>query len=238
MGVAIITGGSRGIGAATVALFRSAGYRVAFLYREQARAAEALAQKTGAIALRADVACRGQVESAFKRAQDELGPADVLINNAGIAQFRLFDEISPQDFRRMIAVNLEGVFNGCQAVAPGMVSRRRGCILNVSSVWGLMGASCEVHYSASKGAVISLTRALAKELGPSGVRVNCVAPGVILTDMNRDVDEAAMQDLAARTPLGRPGQPEEVAAALLYLAGEGASFITGQVLAVDGGFSI
>jgi 3-oxoacyl-[acyl-carrier protein] reductase len=136
-----------------------------------------------------------------------------------------------------MSVNLDGVFYCAQAVAPEMISQKSGCILNVSSVWGVLGASCEAHYAASKGAVIALTKSLAKELGPSGIRVNCVTPGVIRTDMNRDLDEAALGDLADRTPLGRLGEASEVADALVFLAGERASFITGQVLGVDGGFA-
>jgi 3-oxoacyl-[acyl-carrier protein] reductase len=236
-GVAVVTGGSRGIGAAAVEAFHQAGYHVAFLYRRDDMAAAALSQKTGALALRADVADGAQVEAAFARVRAALGFVDVLVNNAGIAQFSLFDQITREDWQRMMAVNLDGVFHCTQAVVRQMVSRRRGCILNVSSVWGICGASCEAHYCAAKGGVIALTRSLAKELGPSGVRVNCVAPGVIQTEMNRDLDEAALADLCDRTPLGRLGRPEEVADALLFLAGERASFITGQILGVDGGFA-
>lgn len=235
-GAMVVTGGSRGIGAAAVEAFRAAGYRVAFFYRERSDAAEALSAKTGALALRADVADRTQVNTAFAQVRAALGPVDVLVNNAGIAQFSLFDQITEQDWRRMMSVDLDGVFHCAQAVVPEMVSRRKGSILNVSSVWGVYGASCEVHYSAAKGAVIAMTRALAKELGPSGVRVNCVAPGAIMTDMNRELDGEALRDLAERTPLGRLGKPKEVADALVFLAGAGASFITGQILGVDGGF--
>jgi 3-oxoacyl-[acyl-carrier protein] reductase len=235
--VAVVTGGSRGIGAAAVEAFCSAGYRVAFFNRQDDGAAAQLAEKTGALAIRADVADRLQVDEAFSQVRARLGAADVLVNNAGIAQFRLFDEISDEDWHRMMSVNLDGVFYCTRAVAPEMISRKFGCILNVSSVWGVWGASCESHYAASKGAVIALTKSLAKELGPSGIRVNCVAPGVIRTGMNRDLDEDALRDLKERTPLQRLGEAREVADALVFLAGEGAKFITGQVLGVDGGFS-
>jgi 3-oxoacyl-[acyl-carrier protein] reductase len=235
-GVAVITGGSRGIGAAAVAAFQASGYRVAFLYREHEAEAAALSEKTGAFMVRADISSPEQVEQAFARIRAGLGPVDVLVNNAGIAQFRLFDQISDEEWRRMMSVNLDGAFFCARAVAPDMISRKKGVILNVSSVWGVTGASCEAHYAASKGALIALTKSLAKELGPSGIRVNCVAPGVIRTDMNRALDDAALRELCESTPLGRLGEPEEVAAALLFLAGEGASFITGQVLGVDGGF--
>ena len=236
-GVAVITGGSRGIGAAAVRAFCAAGYRVAFFYREDVSAASELSEATGAMAIQADVSDAGQVNGAFALVRERLGPVDVLINNAGIAQFRLFDEITDEDWRRMMSVNLDGAFYCARAVAPEMIGRRKGCILNVSSVWGLMGASCESHYAASKGAVIALTRSLAKELGPSGIRVNCVNPGVIKTDMNRELDEDALMDLVGRTPLGRLGEASDVASALIFLAGEGAAFITGQVLGVDGGFA-
>ena len=234
--VAVITGGSRGIGAAAVAAFATAGYSVAFLYRDDDAAAKIVSEKTGAFMLKADVSRRGEMDEAFARIRARLGPVDVLVNNAGIAQFRLFDDISDEEWRRMLSVNLDGVFHCTQSVVNEMISRKEGCILNVTSIWGVVGASCESHYAASKGAVIALTKSLAKELGPSGIRVNCVAPGVIRTDMNRALDGEAMRDLAAQTPLGRLGEPEEVASALLFFAGGGASFITGQVLGVDGGF--
>lgn len=236
-GAVVVTGGSRGIGAATVRAFRAAGYRVAFFYREDAGAAGALAQATGATAIQADVADASQVNQAFALVRARLGTVEVLVNNAGVAQFRLFDEISDEDWRRMMSVNLDGVFHCTRAAVPEMIGRRKGCILNVSSVWGVLGASCESHYAASKGAVIALTRSLAKELGPSGIRVNCVNPGVINTDMNRELDGDALRDLIDRTPLGRLGEAADVASALVFLAGEGASFITGQVLGVDGGFA-
>jgi 3-oxoacyl-[acyl-carrier protein] reductase len=235
--VAVITGGSRGIGAAAVEAFVSAGYQVAFLYRDDDAAARNISQKTGALMLKADVSCRAQIDQAFARIRARLGAVDVLVNNAGIAQFRLFDEISVEEWDGMMAVNLNGVFYCAQAVVQEMISRKKGCILNVSSMWGISGASCESHYAAAKGAVIALTKSLAKELGPSGIRVNCVAPGVIRTGMNRALDEEALRDLAERTPLGRLGEPEEVASVLVFLAGSGASFITGQVLGVDGGFA-
>ena len=162
---------------------------------------------------------------------------DVLVNNAGIAQQKLFSDITPEEWRRMFAVDVEGVFHCCQCALPYMIHRKAGSIVNISSVWGQVGASCEVHYSAAKAAVIGLTKALAKELGPSGIRVNCVAPGVIRTEMNAHLSGEDMEALREETPLCRIGEPEEVADAVSFLAGEGSRFVTGQILAVSGGFA-
>lgn len=233
-----VTGGSRGIGAATVRLFRAEGHRVAFLYEKSEQAARALAAQTGALALQGDVADKAQLYAAFDQAQKQMGPATVLINNAGTAQFSMFQDISEFDWRRMLDVHLTSAFFACQRVLPHMISRRHGVILNVSSMWGQVGASCEVHYSAAKAGLIGLSRALAKEVGPSGVRVNCVAPGAIETDMIQGLSQRDRRALTDETPLQRLGTPEDVAHALLFLASDAASFITGQVFGVNGGMVI
>ena len=163
---------------------------------------------------------------------------DALVNNAAISKTGLFTDVSEAEWNEMFSVNVGGVFHCAQSVLPGMIARRHGAIVNVSSMWGQVGASCEVCYSATKAAVIGLTKALAQEVGPSGVRVNCVAPGVIDTDMNRALDEAALAALSDETPLGRIGTPEEVARTIFFLAGDGAAFITGQVIGVNGGFVV
>ena len=228
----LITGGSRGIGAATVRRFAREGFAVSFFYEKAAAAAEALAAETGAAAVCCDVADT----DAVLRAVQALPPVDVLVNNAAIAHYGLISEITPEQWDRLFAVNVRGIYNTVRAVLPAMLQKQGGCIVNLSSMWGQVGASCEAAYSATKGAVIALTRALAKELGPSGIRVNAVCPGVIATDMNAHFSDETLQSLADETPLGRIGTPEEVADAVFYLAGAG--FVTGQILPVNGGFVI
>ena len=226
----VITGGSRGIGAEAVRHFASLGHQVRFLYEKNHEAAGAVAAQTGAEAVCCDVADPDAVAAAL----EGFGPVDVLINNAGIAHYGLISQIGKAQWDRMFAVNVHGMYHCIDAVLPGMLHRQAGCIINVSSMWGQVGASMEVCYSATKGAVIALTKALAKELGPSGIRVNCVAPGVILTDMCAGVDPEVLAQLAEEAPLGRNGTPQDVARAMEFLAG--AEFITGHVLNVDGGF--
>lgn len=238
----LITGGSRGIGAATAVTFAKYGYRVAFSYHRSGESAKALQQSLTAqgydvLALPCNVAEPMQVESLVKQTVHYFGRLDVLVNNAGIAQQKLFTDITDVDWQTMLGVNLSGVFYACRAATPFFVSQKSGSIVNVSSIWGMTGASCEVHYSAAKSGVIGLTKALAKELGPSNVRVNCIAPGVIDTEMNRELDIATMGALAEETPLGRIGTTDEVARAIFYLA-DGADFVTGQVLSVGGGIVI
>lgn len=228
----VITGGSRGIGAAAVRAFAKEGHRVFFLYEKNHAAAKAVAEETGAAALCADVADTAAVRAAFQKA----GTVDILINNAGICHYGLISQISPAQWDRIFAVNVKGIYNCVNAALPSMLQKQTGCIINVSSMWGQVGASCEAAYSAAKGAVIALTQALAKELGPSGIRVNAVAPGVIRTDMVADFSQEILDGLAEDTPLGRNGSPEDVARAFLYLAS--ADFVTGQVLPVNGGFVI
>lgn len=169
---------------------------------------------------------------------EQARPVDVLINNAGVSSQKLFTDITDDDWRKTIGVNLDGVFYCCREVLPQMISRKNGVIINISSMWGEVGASCEVHYSASKAGVIGLTKALAKEVAPSGIRVNCISPGVIMTDMMSGFDDNTIEELKSETPLQRLGTPEDIASAALFLASDEASFITGQTLGVNGGFVI
>ena len=191
-----------------------------------------------AVAVQADVSKRGEVNAMVERCERELGPVTLLVNNAGVAGQALFQDVTDELWERYFGVNLCGARNTIQAVLPHMLHEKSGCIINISSIWGQHGASCEVVYSCTKHALIGLTRSLAMELAPSGIRVNCVAPGVIDTDMVRVLGDDTLRELAAQTPLGRLGTPEDIAAAVSYLASDGASFITGQVLAVDGAFML
>lgn len=234
MRTVIITGGSRGIGRAAVRRFAAQGDQVYFLYEKSEEAARQLAQETGAVAISCDITDAAHVEEVFGR----FSSVDVLINNAGIADYHPINWTEPEVFRRVMDVNVTGAFLCAKAVLPAMLRRQAGVILNMSSMWGLVGASCEVAYSASKAAVIGLTKALAKELGPSGIRVNAVAPGVIATDMMKTITPEVMEALRQDTPLERLGQPEDVANTLWYLASEQAAFITGEVINVSGGFVI
>lgn len=238
---AFVTGGSRGIGRAIVRQLAAEGYSVGINYRQEREQAEALAselreQGRRALAVQADVADRAAVTSAIRAAEEAFGPVEVLVNNAGIAQNDLFQDTSEELWRRMFAVHADGAFHTVQAVLSHMLHEKRGCIVNVSSIWGLRGAACEVAYAASKAAVIGLTRSLAMELAPSHIRVNCVAPGVIRTDMVESLGAETVASLAEQTPAGRLGTPEDIAKAVAFLAREDADFITGQVLTVDGGF--
>ena len=241
--VALITGASRGIGAACARLFAENGYEIAIGYRaseERAAALQSELRAAGFTAERfqADVADRAQAFAMVERVLSSLGRIDVLVNNAGVAQQKLFGDLTEADWDRMFAVNVKGAFHCAQAVLPQMLRRGEGVILNLSSIWGIAGASCEVHYSAAKAAVIGFTKALAKELGPSGVRVNCIAPGVIETDMNAQLTEETLGALREETPLGVIGRPEDVAHTALFLASPGARFLTGQVLSPNGGIVI
>ena len=234
----LITGGSRGIGAACVRAFCNRGDRVAFFYRNSQELATNLANETGALAICADVADPEQVRFAVKQVREELGGVDVLVNNAGISQIKLFDTLTDEAWRVMLDTNLSGAFYVAREVAPLMISQRFGWIIQVGSMWGKVGASCEVHYSAAKAGLRGMTMALAKELGPSGITVNCVEPGVIETEMNAALDAQTKQELCEATPLCRMGKAEEVAEAICFLASESAAFITGQVIGVDGGFAV
>ena len=232
MASVVITGGSRGIGAAAVAHFAARGDRVYFLYEKEHAAAQAVAAATGATALCCDVADGSAVAETFRRIPE----VDILICNAGICQYGLMSMTDEAAWDRIFAVNVKGIYHCVNAAMPSFLRKHDGCVITVSSMWGQAGASCEVAYSATKGAVISMTKALAKELGPSGIRVNCVAPGVILTDMCAQVDPQILEEMAQEAPVGRNGTPEDVAHAMAYLAD--AKFVTGQVLPVNGGYII
>lgn len=234
----IITGGSRGIGAACVRAFAAQGDRVVFFYRTQTERAEELAAQTGACAIRVDLSDPAAAKEAMQRVIDLLGGVDVLVNNAGIAQIKLFTDLSDGDWRAMIDTNLGGAFYVTREAARSMISQKSGRIINIGSMWGKVGASCEVHYSAAKAGLRGMTMALAKELGPSGITVNCVEPGVIETEMNASLDDETRRALCEETPLCRMGRVEDVAAAVQFLASDMASFITGQILGVDGGFAV
>lgn len=239
----IVTGGSRGIGAATCIRFAELGYNVILNYNNSREAAVMLAQSQRQLGravfpCRADVSDRASVEKMVDNVIREFGSIDVLVNNAGIASQELFTKVSMDDWNQMIAVNLTGVFNCTQAVLPHMIKNHSGSIINVSSVWGETGASCEVPYSTVKAGIIGMTKALAKEVGPSGIRVNCVAPGVISTKMNEHLSLEDMNSLIDETPLCRIGEADEVATSITFLASEDSSFITGHVLSVNGGFNI
>ena len=226
----VITGGSRGIGAAAVERFAARGDRVFFLYEKEHQAAKAVAEKTGATPICCDVADEQAVRQAFR----QIGDVDILINNAGICYYGLMSMMPEEDWDRIFAVNVKGIYHCVNAAMPSFLQKQKGCVINVTSMWGRVGASCEAAYSATKGAVIALTKALAKELGPSGIRVNAVAPGVILTDMCAEVDPGILEDMAQEAPVGRNGTPMDVAQAMEYLAN--ADFVTGHILNVDGGY--
>ncbi|MBQ5743389.1 MAG: 3-oxoacyl-ACP reductase FabG [Clostridia bacterium] len=231
MRTVLITGGSRGIGAACVRRFVAAGDTVYFLYRSNDAAAEQLSAQTGAVAVKCDVSDKTAVANAF----ETLPNFDVLVNNAGIAGFSLFQDLTEEQWETMMQTHLGGTFRCSKAVLPGMIAQKSGCIINISSMWGQVGASCEVAYSAAKAGVIGLTKALAKEVGPSGIRVNCVAPGVIDTDMNAALTQEALAELAEETPLNRIGTADEVANVVYWLTTPDAGFITGQVISPNGG---
>lgn len=235
----LITGASHGIGKAAAATFARSGYNVAVNYNKSKAEAEELCAelekyKVRTAAFRADVSDKGAVEKMYADVKSHIGAAGILVNNAGIAEQALFSDITEEMWDKMFAVNVKGAYNCAQAVLPEMIHEKWGRIINVSSIWGISGASCEVHYSASKAALIGFTRALAKELGPSGITVNCAAPGVIDTKMNSHLSPDIIEELKNETALCRIGSPDDVANAILFLAGDGASFITGQTLTIDG----
>lgn len=235
---ALITGGSRGIGAACVRRLAAEDFRVAFCYKSREAEALALAAETGAWALPCDVSQKEQVEKLLDTVLEKFCQLDILLCAAGVSHLGLISQIDGDQWRRLFAVNVDGVHHCCRAVLPHMLGRKSGSIVTVSSMWGQVGASCEAAYSAAKGAVIAYTKALAKELGPSNIRVNCVSPGVIDTEMIAHLSPADRAALAEETPLGRIGTAEEAAAAAAFLASDEASFLTGQVVCPNGGFVI
>lgn len=234
----LITGGSRGIGAEAVRQFTAAGHRVVFTYHRSEIEADLLRQETGAVPVRCDVKHHDSVKIAVDKAVSVLGQIDVLICNAAIADYGLITDLDISRWEEVINTDLSGVFYCVRYVLPAMISRKKGCIITVGSMWGEVGASCEAAYSAAKAGVIGLTKALAKEMGPSGIRVNCISPGMIDTDMNASVSEEAVDMIVDETPLCRTGTPADVAKAMMYLASDDASFVTGQVLSVNGGLVI
>ena len=240
---AVITGASRGIGRAIAMLFGREGCSVVINYKsnyEGARETAAAIEAEGGTALlfRADVCSRKEVDAMFDYCVRNFGKVDIAVNNAGVSSITPFTEISEEEWDRVVSCNLKGVFLCCQAALKLMIPRRVGKIINVASVWGLVGASCEAHYSAAKGGVIALTKALAKEVGPSGINVNAIAPGVIETDMLAGLSDEELTVLCSQTPLGRLGRPEDVARCALFLASEDSDFVTGAVICASGGFVI
>ena len=234
----LITGGTRGIGRACVERFTESGDKVAFIYKSCNSAANELSDKKGAYPIKADVSNPSEIKRACAEALEYLGGIDILVNNAGISYTGLFTEMSDVRFKEVMDTNLSSAFYFSRELSPFMISAKHGRIINIGSVWGKYGASCEVAYSASKAGVRGLTMALARELGPSGITVNCVEPGVIETDMNNIFDEETRRSLAASSALCRNGKADEVAEAVFFLASEKASFITAQMLGVDGGFPL
>lgn len=234
----LVTGGTRGIGKAIVERFCLEGHSVAFIYKESTDAARELVKRTGSVAIKCDIQSPDETENAVSTALNTLGGIDVLINNAGISQFSLLSDLSNEDWRKMIDTNLSGAFYVTRSVIPHLVSKKNGRIIMIGSMWGKIGASCEAHYSASKAGLRGLTMSLAKELGPSGITVNCIEPGVIETEMNASLSGDSINALCEETPLGRMGKPSEVAALTAFLCSDEASFITGQCIGIDGGFAI
>lgn len=236
---ALITGASGGIGSA-IALELAKDFNIVACYNSDENGAKELAKKleeTNAqfMLCKADVADSSQVNKVFADASEKFGGVSVLVNNAGIAQQKLFTDITEEEFDRITAVNFKSVFNCCKCAVPYMVSQKSGKIINISSMWGVCGASCETVYSATKAAVIGLTKALGKELAPSNIQVNCVAPGAINTKMNNNLSDEDKSAFADEIPMGRFGEPEEIAKTVAFLASEGSDYITSQVITVDGG---
>ncbi len=243
MKTVLVTGGARGIGRDTVRTFAHHGYAVALHYHQSQAAAQELAlelKASGAFVhlFQADLRDEAQVAQMMQAVAEVFGGIGVLVNNAGITQQKLFTDLTREDWDNVFAANVRSMFFTCRAVLPQMIARRDGCMINIASMWGEVGASCEVAYSASKAAVIGLTKALAQEVAPSGVRVNCVSPGMIDTQMNAMLDAQAVEQMVRETPLLRVGSPAEVAQTVYFLSQPQAAYITGQVLGVNGGLVI
>ena len=234
----LISGGTRGIGRACVEYFAARGDRVAFLYRNRQDLAEELSRASGALAFRADVGDPEAVRRAVSSVTELFGGLDAVISNAGISQIKLFTDLTDADWQQMLGTNLSGAFHLAREAVKPMIQQKFGRVVFIGSMWGKTGASCEVHYSATKAGLRGMTHSLAKELGLSGITVNCVEPGVILTDMNGELDEETLQALKEETPVGRLGTPEEVAALVGYLCSKEAGFITGQTIGIDGGYAV
>ncbi len=239
----LVTGSSRGIGHAIAKKFAEQNYNIIINYLESEEKAfalrdEILAAGGSAIAIRADVSKLDEVTQMVETSNRTFGKIDVLVNNAGIAEMKLFTDIDPAYWDRIFDVNVKGMFNTCHAIVPQMIAARSGKIINISSVWGLVGASMETHYSATKGAIISFTKALAKELGPSGITVNAVAPGAVMTDMIADLGDEILDYVKQETPLGMLGAPEQIAEMVFFLADKTGDYITGQIISPNGGYVI
>ena len=234
----LITGGTKGIGKACAELFSKKGYRVFIIYRSDDEAAKALSQNIGCIAYKADISSYSEVSKIVDEIYKNYSHIDVLINNAGISEQKLFVDITPSDWKKIIDTDLNGTYNVTHEVVKNMLKNNSGVIINVSSIWGQCGASCEVHYSAAKAGIIGFTKALAKELGLSGIRVNCVAPGMIDTPMNSAFSEEDILSICNEIPLGRVGYARECAELIYFLSSDDASYITGQVIGINGGWEM
>lgn len=238
MKTVLITGGSRGIGRAMVELFSENGYNVAFTYKSSEREARELSERLGAFAVKADSSREDDIIKAVSAVNSRFGGVDILINNAGVSSFSLLTDVSLDLWNETFAVSVTGAFLYSKYLLPHMINEKWGRIINISSMWGLTGSSCEVHYSAAKAALIGFTKALAKEVGPSGITVNAIAPGLIRTDMNASLSKEDIEVVEEQTPLGRIGEPREIAEAALFLASEKSAFVTGDVVNISGGFVV
>lgn len=232
----LVTGGSRGIGKAIVEAFSAAGYSVAFTYKNSTEAAEELERRTGALAIKADSESDEDIARAVRIAEEKNGGVDILVNNAAVSSVSLITDVTLEEWNRVMNTSVTGAFLFSKCVLPGMIRKKWGRIINISSMWGIVGASCEVHYSTAKAALIGFTKALAKEVGPSGITVNAVAPGVVRTDMNSAFSDEDMAALCDETPVGRIAEPSEIARVVVFLASDDSGFITGDVMNVSGGF--
>ena len=238
MKTVLVTGGSRGIGKAIVEQFCKNEYNVAFTYRISDTAANELSERTGALAIKADSLCEDDVKCAIEKVKDAFGDVDVLVNNAAVSSFGTLQDISLDEWNRVIGTSLTGSYLYSKHSISGMLNKKWGRIINISSMWGTVGASCEVHYSAAKAGVIGFTKALAKELGPSGITVNAIAPGMIDTDMNKSFSPEDIKSICDETPVMRIGYPDEIARCVLFLADDASGFITGEIMNVSGGFIV